>query len=155
MNRKNIIRVLVVFIIIVSNIYLLFSFSRNTKKLYSCINTIKLEKNKNIDLQNYFIEREKRSNESIGKYIPLSIPVIRTSGKEHLLSNLLRSSYTLFFRYNENSCQLCVKTEIKRIMKNLGHIDKDKIVILASGENIRDINYFKEINNFDLNFFLI
>jgi peroxiredoxin len=120
-----------------------------------CSENLGKNQQKNIELTDYFIEREKRCVESENFLLSGQIILRDLDGNSLLLKEKLNQSPILFFRFQGSNCQTCIDIEIKRIAGELRDVNPDKVVILVSDKDVNDLNYFKKINGIKFGIFLI
>lgn len=88
--------------------------------------------------------------ESENDEISSSIEVIDENKNKIQLKEMLSKQPKLVFRYSELNCQQCVDTVFKRLKQLAEEVGKEKILILSSYSNHRDLLLFKRINQIDL-----
>ena len=110
---------------------------------------------KNIDLTNYFFERERRCIESENFLLSEQITIKDMVGNFHPFSEKLKRSPILIFRFWGSNCQTCIDTEIQRMVQSLTEVDPDKVIILVSDKNVNDLSYFKKVNRVKFEILLV
>lgn len=72
-------------------------------------------------------------------------------GKQHILLKDLIGNQTKFvFNYSELNCQVCVDSQVKYVRQLAAEVGVDKIVILATYKNQRDLYLFKRLHNLNI-----
>jgi hypothetical protein len=78
-----------------------------------------------------------------------TLHVVNEQGARVAFNQVLGADTKLVFRFSELSCNTCVDREVGNLKKMAAQVGADKIVVLASYRNLRDLVVFKRINQLD------
>lgn len=146
---------LLVICLIIFNVWAFVNLNNKTKLISLCSENWEKSQLKNIDLTNYFIERERRCVESDNFSLSGRLILKDLQGNSLLLQEKLSQPPILLFRFSGSNCQTCIDKEIKRIVQYLNDVNPVKVVILVSDKDINELNYFKKVNGIKFEIFLV
>ncbi|MGV8139389.1 MAG: hypothetical protein AB2L20_29695 [Mangrovibacterium sp.] len=146
---------LLVICLVLYNVFAIINLYNKSKIATLCSENWQKSQLKNLDLTNYFFERERRCVESENFLLSGQITLKDMVGNSLPLREKLEQSPILFFRFWGSNCQTCIDREIQRMVRHLTEVDPNKVIILVSGKDVNDLSYFKKVNRVKFEIFLV